>query len=54
MNKIVFIVIGLALVVGGVTLCFRDWFFIQILFRGVIGPLLAVTGLVVLTIANSK
>ncbi|MEI6438516.1 MAG: hypothetical protein WCO69_07195 [Candidatus Omnitrophota bacterium] len=54
MKKVVFILIGLILVIGGITLTFRDWVFIQMVFRGVIGPLLAVIGLVVLTVAGSK
>ena len=54
MKKIVFIVFGLALLIGGMTLTFKDWVFIQMVFRGVIGPSLAVIGMVVLTMANSK
>ncbi len=54
MKKLVLIGLGLLLVIGGVTLTFRDWVFIQMVFRGVIGPLLAVIGLVVLTVASSK
>ena len=54
MKKIIFIALGLLLVIGGITLTFRDWVFIQMVFRGFIGPLLAVIGLVVLTIAGSK
>ena len=54
MKKIIFIGLGALLVVGGITFTFRDWVLIQMVFRGVIGPLLAVTGLVVLTMANSK
>lgn len=53
MKKCVFIGLGLLLVIGGITLTFRDWMFIQMVFRGVIGPLLAVTGMVVLTMAGS-
>ena len=54
MKKFLFIGIGLVLVIGGITLTFRDWVFIQMVFRGVIGPLLAVIGLVVLTMAGSQ
>ena len=50
MKKILFISLGLLLVIGGIALTFKDWIFIQMVFRGVIGPLLAVVGLVVLTI----
>ena len=52
MKKTIFISLGLLLVIGGITLTFRDWVFIQMVFRGVIGPLLAVIGLVVLTVAS--
>ncbi|MBF0593406.1 MAG: hypothetical protein HQL22_00405 [Candidatus Omnitrophica bacterium] len=51
MKKIVFIALGILLLVGGITLTFKDWIFIQMVFRGVIGPLLAVVGLVLLTIS---
>jgi hypothetical protein len=53
-KKLIFIGAGLLLLIGGMTLIFKDWVFIQMVFRGVIGPLLAVTGMVVLTMANSK
>lgn len=51
-KKIILITVGFALVIGGIALVLKDWFFVQMLFRGVIGPLLAVAGLVVLTIAR--
>jgi len=54
MKKIVLLGAGLALLIGGVTLTFKDWIFIQMVFRGVIGPLLAVAGMVVLTLVDPK
>ena len=54
MKRIIFITLGLTLLIGGMTLTFKDWVYIQILFRGFIGPLLAVIGMVVLTMADTK
>jgi hypothetical protein len=39
---------GFCLVVLGISLSIRDWVYIQEVFRGVIGPALAVAGLLVL------
>ncbi len=52
MKKGIFYFVGFLLVVVGIALAIKDWFFIQMVFRGIIGPLLAVVGLVVLTIAR--
>ena len=49
-KKIVLGVVGFTLVVAGATLAIKDWLFIQMVFRGVIGPLLAVVGLVALSL----
>lgn len=54
MKKAALIIIGLVMVVGGIALTFSEWTSVQILFRGVSGPLLAVIGLVALTVVNSK
>ena len=51
-KKVIFYLIGFLLVIAGIALAIKDWFFITMLFRGIIGPLLAVIGLVVLTIAR--
>ena len=51
-RKIIFYIVGFLLVVVGIALAIKDWFFIEMVFRGIIGPLLAVIGLVVLTIAR--
>lgn len=51
-KKILLLAIGAVLVVGGITLVLRDWVYIKMVFRGVIGPLLAVVGMVVLTAAR--
>ncbi len=48
-KRIILGVVGVVLLIGGITLTFKDWIFIQMLFRGVIGPLLAVAGMVCLT-----
>ncbi len=50
LKKTLFFIIGFALVIAGITLTLRDWFFLVMVFRGVIGPLMAVIGLVVLTL----
>ena len=49
-KKAVLFIIGFALVIAGITLTLRDWFFLVMVFRGVIGPLMAVIGLVVLAL----
>ena len=51
-KKVLFFVLGFALVIFGVVLTLRDWLFLVMVFRGVIGPLLAVIGLVVLMFAK--
>jgi intracellular septation protein A len=51
-KKILLFAVGAALVVGGITLTLKDWSYIQMVFRGVIGPLLAVIGMVVLVVAK--
>lgn len=52
-NKILLGVIGFVLVILGVALSLHDWAFIITVFRGVIGPLLAVVGLVLLATLKS-
>lgn len=42
--------LGLFMVILGVSLTLRDWTLVRIIFSGVIGPLLAVVGLVVLSL----
>jgi len=51
-KKIILFAIGGVLVIGGITLTLKDWVYIQMVFRGVIGPLLAVIGMVVLVVAR--
>ncbi len=51
-KKLILFAIGAGLVIGGISLTFKDWAYIQMVFRGVIGPLLAVIGMVVLVIAR--
>ncbi len=52
LKKGIFFSIGFALVIAGITLTLRDWLFLVMVFRGVIGPLMAVIGLVVLTLCK--
>lgn len=52
LKKVLLLGAGLVLVIGGMTLVIKDWFFIEMVFRGIIGPLLAVLGLVILVIAR--
>ncbi|MBF0485912.1 MAG: hypothetical protein HQL16_05285 [Candidatus Omnitrophica bacterium] len=51
-KKTVLFVIGFTLVIAGITLAIKDWIFIQMMFRAVVGPMLAVLGLVLLAIAR--
>lgn len=51
-KKILFFILGFALVIIGITLTLRDWLFLVMVFRGVFGPLLAVAGLIVLTLCK--
>lgn len=51
-KTIALFMVGFVLVIAGITLTIKDWVYIQIVFRGMIGPLLAVGGLVVLAIAR--
>lgn len=52
-NKILFGVIGLMLVIIGVFLCLRDWEMIVFLFKAMLGPLLAIVGLVLMAMIKS-
>jgi len=51
-KKVLLFAIGFVLVIGGVTLTIKDWPYLRMVFQGVIGPLLAVIGLVVLTMTR--
>jgi hypothetical protein len=51
-KKVLFFTLGFALVVIGITLTLRDWLFLVMIFRGVLGPVLAIAGLVVLTLCK--
>jgi hypothetical protein len=51
-KKILFFTLGFALVIIGITLTLRDWLFLTMVFRGVFGPILAVGGLIVLTLCK--
>lgn len=47
-KKAIFAAIGTAFLIGGVSLIFIWWDYVAILFKGIIGMLLAVTGLFIL------
>ena len=49
-KKIVIGIAGVGLVLAGIFLTFKEWIFLQMVFSGIIGPLLAVVGLVLLTL----
>ena len=51
-KKILFYTLGFALVIIGIALTLRDWLFLVMIFRGLLGPVLAVGGLVVLTLCK--
>jgi hypothetical protein len=51
-KKILFYTLGFALVIVGITLTLRDWLFLVMVFRGVLGPVLAVGGMVVLALSK--
>jgi hypothetical protein len=51
-KKTVLFAVGFSVVIVGITLTIRDWTLLEMVFRGVIGPLLAVLGLVILTVAR--
>jgi hypothetical protein len=52
-RKVLLFALGFALVVIGVTLTLRDWLFLVMVFRGLLGPILAVGGLMVLALTRS-
>lgn len=54
LKKTAFYIFGALLVIVGITLTLRDWAYIQMVFRGVIGPLLAVIGMVLLVLGRDK
>ena len=51
-KKILFFTLGFALVIIGIALTLRDWLFLVMVFRGIFGPILAIGGLVVLTLCK--
>ena len=48
-KKIVMAGVGIGVLLAGVTLTFKYWLYVQMVFFGVVGPALAVAGLVCLT-----
>ena len=52
-NGMMFIV-GFMLIIGGMTMVLREWPSVVIVFKGVIGAVVAVAGLVVLFAASLK
>ncbi|MBF0330444.1 MAG: hypothetical protein HQL17_00785 [Candidatus Omnitrophica bacterium] len=51
-KKIVFFVLGFGLLTAGIIFTLRDWLFLVMIFRGVIGPVLAVGGLILLALVK--
>ena len=51
-KKISLFLVGGLLLVSGITCVFKNWEAIMILFKGVLGMVLAVTGLIVLSFIN--
>ena len=51
-KKILFFTLGFALGIIGIALTLRDWLFLVMVFRGIFGPILAIGGLVVLTLCK--
>ncbi len=49
-KKAVFFIAGFALVITGIALALKDWYFLVMVFRGLLGPLVAVIGLVILAL----
>lgn len=54
MRAIIMFIIGFLLVTFGVTMIFKEWTAFILVFKAVIGPLLAVLGLVILFAATLK
>ncbi|GEM_PF-2442672 len=52
-RKVLFFILGFVLVIIGVALTLRDWLFLVMVFRGLMGPVLAVGGLMVLALTRS-
>lgn len=52
-NKMLFGIVGLVLVIVGVALCLRDWPMIVFLFKAMLGPLLAIIGLVLMAMIKA-
>lgn len=52
--KIVMLVVGFALTTLGITLVLQQWENIVLVFKAVIGPLLAVIGLVIMFASSLK
>ena len=53
-KKILLLFLGIVLLLAGITLILKNWDAVAILFRAVIGGMLAVGGLVVLTFFNDE
>jgi hypothetical protein len=52
MKKFFLLAIGLTLVILGIALVLKEWAAVMIVFKGVIGAILAIAGLVVLCMLN--
>lgn len=52
MKKMILFVVGAALIVAGVAWTLKEWIFLKMVFSAVIGPLMAVIGFVIITMAR--
>lgn len=53
-KNFMFTIVGVMLLLAGITLVLREWGSLVIVFKGVIGGLLAVIGLFMLFLASGK
>jgi hypothetical protein len=52
MKKLLLFLLGFILVIAGIALVLREWPAVVVVFKGVIGAILAIVGLVVLCIVK--
>ena len=52
-SKAAIFIFGFGLVVAGVSLTLKDWLFLVMILRGLLGPVLAVGGLMLLALLRS-
>ena len=52
MRKVLLFLFGFALVIAGIALVLKEWLAVVTVFKGVIGGIVAIVGLVVLCLVN--